>query len=295
MNDITVSNPQRDAADNTTVYIPLIMEAEQQQLAAYEQQIEAGIEQMWQALKAIHDNHLYRPDYATFEAYMRARWGYSRRHAYHLLDAANVWNVIEQMCTNGTHLPKPTGERQVRALKGASDDQIITIWQEAVSLANGKVPTGAQVEKIIRRQQSEAHPPDEFANEVMVSTAKKARDRSSNISKRQEHSDMFLTPVEAKTPPIIPQGMVEEVPEQAQQGYTASTTSLEVEMNEPDEMTTISEPCRNGVTVSVMEPDELAEACRNAVIGKVDKMLAARIYEVVRALLEETRMLQQAA
>jgi hypothetical protein len=64
------------------------------------------------ALHEIHSRKLYRETHATFEAYVTERWGFSRQHAYRLLQARQV---IE-MSPRGD---KPKTEREARARKAA--------------------------------------------------------------------------------------------------------------------------------------------------------------------------------
>jgi hypothetical protein len=61
-----------------------------------ERQIEKGLAQFLiagSALRRIRDQKLYQPKYgpkATFETYCLKRWGFSRAHAYRLIEAADV-------------------------------------------------------------------------------------------------------------------------------------------------------------------------------------------------------------
>jgi hypothetical protein len=43
------------------------------------------------ALATIRQRRLYRLEFATFEEYCRARWGFSRRRAYQLIASARVY------------------------------------------------------------------------------------------------------------------------------------------------------------------------------------------------------------
>jgi hypothetical protein len=77
---------------------------------AIEGTIETGRAAIAQALKAIRDERLYRAEYSSFGAYVNDRWGYSRSHAYRLIDWANV---IETSPAGDT----PKTERQCRIAK----------------------------------------------------------------------------------------------------------------------------------------------------------------------------------
>jgi DNA-binding CsgD family transcriptional regulator len=55
---------------------------------------------------------VYRTTHATFEDYCRDRWQMERRHAYRLIDAAQVVGNVSQ----GTQIEPPATERQARPL-----------------------------------------------------------------------------------------------------------------------------------------------------------------------------------
>lgn len=62
-----------------------------------------------EALLEIRDHRLYRPDYPTFDAYCRERWGWSRVHAYRQIAAARVAAMLPMGNS-------PATERQAREL-----------------------------------------------------------------------------------------------------------------------------------------------------------------------------------
>lgn len=99
------------------------------------------------ALLAIRDGRLYRSDgFGTFEEYCRARWGFERRHAYRLIDAARVVGHLET-CPTG-HI-RPTSERQVRPLTRLEPEQQREAWAQAVAAAPGDKVTGAHVARAV--------------------------------------------------------------------------------------------------------------------------------------------------
>lgn len=63
------------------------------------------------ALTEIRDRRLYRERFGTFEEYVRDRWNFSRRHAYHLIAAVQVAHDEE-----AAGRPAPTSERSARRL-----------------------------------------------------------------------------------------------------------------------------------------------------------------------------------
>jgi hypothetical protein len=120
---------------------------EQQLLKSCEQVIEAGIEAfvaVGRALMTIQDLKLYRASHPTFEEYCRARWDYSRQHAYRLIAATSV---VDQVSAAGV-LPN---ERQARELLKVAKETRYEVWQAAISSAGGGRVTTRHVEGIIRK------------------------------------------------------------------------------------------------------------------------------------------------
>jgi hypothetical protein len=93
---------------------PELSAPERQRLAELEAVVERGLDtfaEVGRALLEIRDERLYRETHGTFEAYLRQRWGMSRRRGYQLIDAARVSTVVD---TAG--LPAPPSERVAREL-----------------------------------------------------------------------------------------------------------------------------------------------------------------------------------
>lgn len=98
------------------------------------------------ALTEIRDKKLYSDvlGFETFEAYCKARWDFSRRNAYYLIDAAAV---IENV-NHGSQ--PPANERQARPLTRLEPEQQREAWKQVVETApEGKI-TAAHVSKIVR-------------------------------------------------------------------------------------------------------------------------------------------------
>jgi hypothetical protein len=140
---------------------------------------EAGV-----ALRELKEQRLYRSTHRSFEEYCYARFGYTRRRPYQLIEAAIVF---ENLCTNGTqnsetsdlHISDtknsetnnlctngtqerapiverqvlPTSERQVRDLVNLEPEQQRQVWQQAVKQAEGKIPTGRIVRSVVEKIQ----------------------------------------------------------------------------------------------------------------------------------------------
>lgn len=105
---------------------------EAKSLASHEKTIERGIatfQEVGAALMAIRDGKLYRQSHKTFEHYCRERWQMEKRHAYRMIDAAEVAEDVSQ----GTQ--KPTTERHARPLASVPRESRAEVWQQAVDTA----------------------------------------------------------------------------------------------------------------------------------------------------------------
>lgn len=143
---------------------------EERERRRLELRVERAFFEAGAALRQLRDKRLYRSTHRTFEEYCKDRFGYTRRRPYQLIEAAIVF---ENLCTNGTQndaeddlctigtqqrLPLegerqilPTSERQVRDLIKLKPEEQRSVWQQAIDLADGKVPTGKIVKGIVER------------------------------------------------------------------------------------------------------------------------------------------------
>ncbi|MCC5603203.1 hypothetical protein [Nostoc favosum] len=99
---------------------------------------------------AVGDRRLYRSTHKTFEEYCRDRFGHSRRQSYLLMDAAVVFDNLVEICDQFDH-KLPTAEGQVRPMTKLEPQEQQEVWQQAVELAGGKVPTGRIVKDVVQR------------------------------------------------------------------------------------------------------------------------------------------------
>jgi hypothetical protein len=119
------------------------------QLALLEATIEHGRRaffEMGNALAAIREGRLYRPDYRSFDAYCRERWGLSKVHASRLVVAAQRIRQLGEVVPMGTCLELVTNERQARAI-GAR----VPFIKDRI--ANGQAPGEAIRAELEQRQQ----------------------------------------------------------------------------------------------------------------------------------------------
>ncbi|MBD2248689.1 hypothetical protein [Nostoc sp. FACHB-888] len=110
------------------------------------------------ALMELRDRKLYRSTHKTFEEYCRVRpwrwrshrFGHNRRQSYLLMDAAIIFDNLEQKCDRSDHI-LPTNEWQVRPLSKLEPDIQPEAWKQAVESANGKVPSHRIVKDAVQR------------------------------------------------------------------------------------------------------------------------------------------------
>jgi hypothetical protein len=165
--------------------------SEQQQLTELETAIERGFQtflEVGAALAAVRDARLYRAEYATFEDYCQARWGMTRRNANHLIGAVDVVETL------GTTVPKPTNERQARALGKVPEAERPEVWQEAHERSGGK-PTARLIEQIAseRTQQASDQPAPAAPRAAPASRPDTAPETAPETAQRPVHS---ATPLE---------------------------------------------------------------------------------------------------
>lgn len=133
-----------------------LSESEAKERHRLELKVERAFYEAGSALRELKQKRLYRSTHSTFEEYCKERFGYHRRHSYQLIDAAVVF---ENLCAIGAQKSSgtsgrqilPTSERQVRDLVNLAPEQQREIWQSAVLIANGKVPSSRIVKGIVER------------------------------------------------------------------------------------------------------------------------------------------------
>ena len=136
-------------AEETAIISELTQE-EQNALKKLELQVEKSFFFAGKALQEIRDQRLYRITHSRFEDYCRDRFGFHRRHPYHLIDAAKV--VDNLTSAEGTEFVGilPTKESQCRPLTPLEADIQRSAWQQAVTSAGGKVPSTKIVKNVVR-------------------------------------------------------------------------------------------------------------------------------------------------
>lgn len=105
-------------------------------------------------LRRIRDDQLYRESDATFEEYVKRRWGSVRSRAYQLIDASSVVSEMSKILDKKTSNAKaetvllPSIESHAAALRECADDaeSRAKVWKAVVEESNGK-PTAAAIKK----------------------------------------------------------------------------------------------------------------------------------------------------
>ncbi|MBD2683624.1 MULTISPECIES: hypothetical protein [Nostoc] len=114
---------------------------------------------------------MYRSTHKTFEEYCRDRFGHSRQKSNYLIAASQVYenlttnccqnSEVEDLTTNGTQI-LPTSEGQVRPMTNLEPQKQWEVWQTAVEVAGGKVPSGRVVKDVIERIMERTKAPNPY-------------------------------------------------------------------------------------------------------------------------------------
>ena len=135
---------------------------EQRERHHLERRVERAAFEGAEALRDLRDRRLFRSSHQTFELYCQDRFGFTRRRINYLISGSQVYDNLK-MGTNGSQNLRaddeeieppqilPTNERQVRPLTKLDPDQQREVWQQAVSVSGGKLPSGRIVKDIVQR------------------------------------------------------------------------------------------------------------------------------------------------
>lgn len=136
-------------------FVPEVIEALTDEEAADRHRLELKVEKAFYqaafALRELHERKLYRSTHSRFDHYCRDRFGFSQQNADLLIRAAEVIDNLKVTTIGCNFLP--TSERQVRPLTKLNPDEQRQIWEEAVTEAGGRVPSGRIVKSIVERLQ----------------------------------------------------------------------------------------------------------------------------------------------
>ena len=127
-----------------------------------EQQVRTGFVLRGRALEKIKQLKLYRDNYASFEEYCDAVFGFTTLYIDRCITAAQTYyQIVEYLETNGLNHPYPTKQRQLRPIFQADLTPIEAgeVWVLAVTLAMGEVPASAVVKEAVRAYLQQKYPP----------------------------------------------------------------------------------------------------------------------------------------
>ena len=99
------------------------------------------------ALAEIRDLRLYKREYDSFSEYCQAKWGWTRQHAYRLIEAAPVAKCHQLV----------TSEGAARELGKAEPDQRAEVVQAIVD--DGKPVTAAEIKRVRAKRGNTLPPP----------------------------------------------------------------------------------------------------------------------------------------
>jgi hypothetical protein len=130
--------------------------------ASLEKQVGSAFYQAGMALLKLNELRLYRSTHFSFEDFCQDVFSFSRDYAYLKMAAAKIYqNLLDNMPSNSRHL-LPTRQRQLRPIIKAKldDDASLKVWNHAVTLAGGKIPTSPIVAEAVRLYLNANNPTD---------------------------------------------------------------------------------------------------------------------------------------
>ena len=134
-----------------------------------ENTVQQAFYQAGQALKQLRDRKLYRETHATFEAYVRDRFDYSKRAAYYLISASEV---IENLKSEPLVHLLPSKERQCREIARLPIEQQPNAWLTSLERAKGKIPPARIVKEVVNeiKKEPKMKPKQKFLAQEIVRT-----------------------------------------------------------------------------------------------------------------------------
>lgn len=153
-----------------------------------ERTIESALSDAHHALRKIHDDKLYKvAGFTSFESYCTERWGYSKTHAYRLIDHAKL---VDHLKAEGA-ATVPATERVARPLlnlrrSSKNDEHYKQRVSEAWQIANDTAPKIFDVPQI-----TESHVISTMAQYGLYRNAKKKVEDPDAIELRDRLTKLF--------------------------------------------------------------------------------------------------------
>jgi hypothetical protein len=163
-------------------------------LAELEAVIEGGMQtfvQVGTALAEIRDQRLYKATHSDFDAYCQERWGFSRRRAGQMIEAATIADEL------GTIVPTqlPANEGQARELARVAPEHRAETWQAAVRVRGADV-TARDVRQAAQVLETARKEPD---GATLVEQVKTGNWDLSEIKKELKHRGVEWNPPRAES------------------------------------------------------------------------------------------------
>ncbi len=130
--------------------VPSMSKGEDEDLKRHETVIQTNFKAFFDVARAFAEikyNHLYRNEFQTFEEYCHKRWDIVRSHAYRLLKAVEIQDLLSPI----GDIPLPENECQVRALAYLPKTQVRKAWLEAVAIAGKDKVSGKIVHAVVKK------------------------------------------------------------------------------------------------------------------------------------------------
>ncbi|PSB53653.1 hypothetical protein C7B79_35425 [Chroococcidiopsis cubana CCALA 043] len=142
--------PAAISADNSALEIvETLTPEEERDRHRLELRVERAFYQAGLAIKELRDRRLYRSTHSNdFVGYCRDRFGKTKQAVNYLIAAAEVYG---NLTTTNCCRVLPTSVGQVRSLSGLEKELQVEVWQQAVDLVDGKVPSGRIVKGIVEQ------------------------------------------------------------------------------------------------------------------------------------------------
>lgn len=162
-----------------------LTDRESRRFKALEDTIRRSAGDMYDAMRAIHDERLYRDEFETWEEYCEKRWGMSPRHAYRLLEHGRILGLLSdtEMRPIG-HIP----ESATRETASLPDDKKVEVIKQLAAKSNGKV-TAAAVRKAVQTHQREPGDESEEGGEDPVKRKRRVKAVKATADLRESYVD----------------------------------------------------------------------------------------------------------
>lgn len=108
----------------------------------HEKEIKKGVNMVAKSIKAIHDDQLYRRQFATFDDYCEQRLNLSKARAYQILNAQSVRELLGSVMQDAPQL----SDNAALALKDSPVEKVVEIVKSAST--KGKVTKEAILHEI---------------------------------------------------------------------------------------------------------------------------------------------------